>query len=412
MIESFDPPPCLLLGPGPSNAEPRVLQAQARALLGQFDPRFTAVMNEVMALARAVFQTRNERTFPVSGTSRAGIEAVMASVIEEGDRVVVGSCGRFGWLLEDIARRYRAEVRVVEAPWGEPIDPDAVRRALGEAPTKCVALVHGETSTGVLQPLEVIAAACREHDALLLVDAVVTLGGCEVAVDAMGWDAAMAGTQKCLGGPSGMAPITYNARVEAVIAARRTPVASNYLDLVQLQRYWSPERWNHHTVPTSLVYGLHEMLRLVLAEGLAARWERHRRVGRAMAAGLAALGLRRFGNAAYALPFLTPVWVPEGVDDAAVRAALLYDHGIEIGTAFGPLAGRIWRIGTLGYNARMESVRRLLAALEVVLPAHGFAVPRGEAIAAAETAYASAPPAAPPPDPHGRLAPTAEATNR
>ncbi len=259
---AFDPPACLLLGPGPSNAEPRVLRAMASGLLGQFDPRFTDLMNDLMALSRQVFRTQNPRTYPVSGTSRAGLEAVLASLIEEGDRVVVGVCGRFGLLLRDISQRYGAQVVSVKADWGRIVDPGQIERTLRDG-AKVVAMVHGETSTGVLQPLDEIARLCRERDALLVVDAVVTLGGCEVETDGWAFDACIAGLQKCLGGPSGMAPITYNERVERALYDRARPPATNYLDLTQLQRYWSPERLNHHTAPTSMVYGLHEALALL-----------------------------------------------------------------------------------------------------------------------------------------------------
>ncbi|MFN8526255.1 MAG: alanine--glyoxylate aminotransferase family protein [Chloroflexota bacterium] len=386
---AFDPPACLLLGPGPSNAEPRVLRAMSRPLLGQFDPRFTQLMNEVMDLSRQVFQTANQQTYPVSGTSRAGLEAVLGSIMEEGDRVIVGVCGRFGWLFRDIARRYRAEVVEVEAEWGQIIPAEAVEQALRAGRVKAVAMVHGETSTGILQPLDDIARLCREHDTLLIVDSVVTLGGSRVAVDASGWDACIAGLQKCLGGPSGIAPITYNERVERAVQSRRMAPETNYLDLVQLERYWGPERHNHHTAPTSMVYALHEALRIVVEEGLDQRVERHTRVGRAMGAGLEALGLKPFGDRAHGLPFLNPVCVPEEIaDEAAVRGELLHDWGIEIGAAFGPLQGKIWRIGTLGYNARLDNVRRLLVALEQVLPRHGFQVPLGQAVASAEAAAA------------------------
>jgi len=386
---AFDPPACLLLGPGPSNAEPRVLRAMASGLLGQFDPRFTDLMNDLMALSRQVFRTQNPRTYPVSGTSRAGLEAVLASLIEEGDRVVVGVCGRFGLLLRDISQRYGAQVVSVKADWGRIVDPGQIERTLRDG-AKVVAMVHGETSTGVLQPLDEIARLCRERDALLVVDAVVTLGGCEMETDEWGFDACIAGLQKCLGGPSGMAPITYNERVERALYDRARPPATNYLDLTQLQRYWSPERLNHHTAPTSMVYGLHEALRIVLEEGLESRFERHRRVGAAALAGLRALGLEPFGDRAHKIPHITPVRVPAEVDDeAALRSDLLEDWGIEIGAAFGPLEGTIWRIGTMGYNARLENVRRLLQALEAVLPRHGFPVPLGEAVPAAERAFAA-----------------------
>jgi (S)-ureidoglycine-glyoxylate aminotransferase len=368
------PGPRILLGPGPSMADPRVLRAMATPLLGQFDPEFTAIMNEVMDLTRFVFQTANARTYPVSGTGRAGMEAALVSLIEPGDRVVVGECGRFGLLLLEIAERCGAKVIPVRAEWGRVIEPDAIAAALDGGRTKLVAIVHGETSTGVLQPLEEIVRVAHAHDALLLADAVVSLGGIEVAVDRWGVDVATAGSQKCLSCPSGMAPVTYNARAEAVIRGRKTKVASNYLDLGQLADYWSPARFNHHTAPTSMVYGLREALRAVHEEGLAPRFARHRLQGDALRAGIAALGLTLFGSEASArrLPFLTPVVVPDGVDELRVRQRLLEEFGIEIGAAFGPLQGKIWRIGTMGYSAQRQNVLLCLAALEHVLRAQGW----------------------------------------
>ncbi len=381
------PGPRILLGPGPSMADPRVLRAMATPLLGQFDPEFTAIMNEVMVLTRFVFQTSNVRAFPVPGTGRAGLEAAIASLVEPGDRVVVGECGRFGLLLEEIAGRYDAEVATVRAEWGGVLDPAAVEAAVRGGRTKLVAIVHGETSTGVLQPLEEMAQIARRHDALLMTDAVVTLAGCEVAVDRWGVDIAVAGTQKCLSCPSGLAPLTYNDRVEAALARRRTKVRSNYLDLTQLATYWGPDRFNHHTAPTALVYGLREALRAVHTEGLEARFARHRLHGDALRAGLDAMGLRLFGSEPpeRRLPVITPVRVPDGVDELRVRRLLVQDFGIEIGAAFGPLQGRIWRIGTMGYSARRENVLMCLVALETVLRREGV---RGLAGAGVDAALA------------------------
>jgi len=385
------PSPRILLGPGPSMADPRVLRAMATPLLGQFDPEFTAVMNDVMSLSRLVFQTANERTFPVSGTGRAGLEAAMTSLVEPGDRVVVGECGRFGLLLIELAERCGAKVVSVRAPWGRVIEPDALERALAGGPAKVVAIVHGETSTGVLQPLEDIARLARRHDALLLVDAVVTLGGVEVAVDDWGIDVAVAGTQKCLSCPSGLAPVTYNARAEAALEARTSRISSNYLDLTQLARYWSPARFNHHTAPTAMVYGLREALHAIEVEGLTARFARHRCHGDALRAGIRALGLELFGPEppAHRLPMLTPVVVPDGVDELRVRRRLLHDFGVEIGAAFGPLEGRIWRIGTMGYSASRRNVLTGLAALESVLRREGFRAPGGVGVEAALAHYAA-----------------------
>jgi aspartate aminotransferase-like enzyme len=386
------PSPRILLGPGPTTADPRVLRAMATPLLGQFDPEFTAVMNDVMALSRFAFQTHNARTFPVSGTGRAGLEAAIASIVEPGDRVVVAECGRFGLLLMEIAERCGAEVAAVRGEWGRIVGPEAVETALKAGRTKLVAVIHGETSTGVLQPLDEIARLAHAHDALLMTDAVVTLGGCEVAVDRWGVDIAVAGTQKCLSCPSGLAPVTFNERVEAAIRARRRKVQSNYLDLGQLIDYWSAARFNHHTAPTAMVYGLREALRAIQAEGLAARFARHRLHGDALRAGLEALGLALFGKEApeHRLPFITPVLVPEGIDELRVRRQLLEDFGIEIGAAFGPLQGRIWRIGTMGYSAQRQNVLLCLAALDSVLRAAGWRAAAGGGVEAALAHYSAA----------------------
>lgn len=386
------PSPRILLGPGPSMADPRVLRAMATPLVGQFDPEFTAVMNEVMELSRFLFQTANARSFPVSGTGRAGLEAALVSLVEPGDRVVVGECGRFGLLFCEIAERCGAEVVPVRAEWGRIVEPDAIERALRGGRTKLVAMVHGETSTGVLQPLPEIARLARAHDALLVVDAVVTLGGYEVATDAWGLDVVVAGTQKCLSCPSGLAPLTYNERAQAALEKRRRKVQSNYLDLTQLATYWSLARFNHHTAPTAMVYGLREALRAVRVEGLKARFDRHHLHGDALRAGVAALGLSLFGTEppAHRLPMITPVVVPDGVDELRVRQRMLQDFGIEIGAAFGPLQGRIWRIGTMGYSARRQNVLLCLAALEAVLRREGRRAAPGAGIEAALAHYAAA----------------------
>jgi len=383
VYEPFNPPTRLLLGSGPSNADPRVLRAMSAPLIGQFDPEFTRLMDRVMALSRLTFRTENRRSFPVSGSSRSGLEAVLASLIEDGDRVVVGNFGRFGDLFCEIGRRCGATVESIDVEWGRIVEPDAIRASLRRQPAKLVAIVHADTSTGILQPLEEIARVCREYDALLVVDAVLSLGGCEVSADAWGLDACVAGLQKCLGGPSGMAPLTYNERVEAALRRRRGSPRTNYLDLLQLQDYWGPDRLNHHTAPTSMVYALHEALRIVEDEGLEAGWARHRRVNDALVAGLEAMGLELFGDRRHKAPMITLVRVPANVGEAAVRRQLLDEHGIEIMAAFGPLLGSVWRIGLMGYNARPENVLRLLAALEHVLAANGFDPPPRAGVQAA-----------------------------
>jgi len=376
-------------------ADPRVLRAMSTPLLGQFDPEFTEIMNEVMDLSRFAFQTANARAFPVPGTGRAGLEAALTSLIEPGDRVVVAECGRFGLLLIEIAERCGAEVVPVRSEWGRLIDLDALEAALKAARTKLVAVVHGETSTGILQPLADVARLAHDHEALLVADCVVTLGGSEVAVDRWDVDVATAGTQKCLSCPSGLAPVTYNARSEAVIRGRRTKVRSNYLDLGQLADYWSPARFNHHTAPTAMVYGLREALRAVREEGLAARFARHRLHGDALRAGLDALGLTLFGKEPrdHRLPFLTPVVVPDGVDELRVRRRLVDDFGVEIGAAFGLLQGKIWRIGTMGYSAQRQFVLVCLAALEHALRLEGHRAAAGAGLDAALAHYAAAGPA-------------------
>lgn len=387
------PSPRILMGPGPTMADPRVLRAMSTPLVGQFDPEFTGIMNEVMDLCRFVFQTENAGTFPVSGTGRAALEAALVSLIQSGEHVVVGECGRFGLLLIEIAERCGAEVVAVRAEWGDIVEPEAIRAALGSARrTRLVALIHGETSTGVLQPLEDIARICREHDTLLLADAVVTLGGAEVATDRWQVDVMVGGAQKCLSCPSGLSPLTYNDRAAAVMAARTSKVRSNYLDLVQLARYWSPTRFNHHTAPTSLVYGLREALRAIQSEGLGARFARHRLHGDALRAGLEALGLALFGKGPgeRRLPMITPVLVPEGIDELRVRRELIEDFGIEIGAAFGPLQGRIWRIGTMGYSAARSNVLLCLAALEQTLRRQGWRAAPGAGVDAAAAHYAKA----------------------
>ena len=385
----LNPPTRLLCGTGPTNPDPRVLRVMAAPVLGQFDPAFTAIMTDVMDLGRAVFRTANPRTFAISGTGRASIEAGLASLIESGDRVLVANSGRFGDLFVDIATRYGARVSQVRAEWGQAVDPPTIADAIRRERPKLVCMVHGETSTGVWQPLDEIGAVCHSHDALLAVDAVVTLGGVPVETDAWQIDVCFAGGQKCLGLPSGMSPITYNDRAERALAARKTAVVSNYFDLTQLQRYWSPERLNHHTLPTSMTYALREALRLIAEEGLEARCLRHRRAGDALKAGLAAMGLELFGNPQHRLPMITAMKIPAGVEDEPARLQLLEEFGIEIATSFGPLRGRVWRIGTMGYNAELKTVLAVLNGLEHVLRSRGVAVPHGAGVDAARSVYLS-----------------------
>lgn len=391
------------MGPGPINADPRVLRAMSAALLGQFDPQFRAYMAEASELYRGVFQTRNRWTMLVNGTARSGIEAAIVSLVEPGDRVLVPIFGRFGHLKVEIAQRAGAEVKGVEIEWGTVFTPEQLEAELKAFRPKVVAVSHGDTSATMAQPLADLGRLCRQYDALLYVDATATLGGMDVPVDAWHIDLCTAGLQKCLAGPSGSAPLTLNERAAAVIERRRhieqglrTPgtvegdrsrIGSNYFDLAMVMDYWSEKALNHHTEATSMLYAARECGRILLQEGLAAAFARHDAASRAMVAGLQAMGLRLFGDLAHKMANVTGVWIPEGVNGDRVRKAMLDDFNIEIGTSFGPLHGRIWRIGAMGYNARKDAVLVTLGALEAVLAAEGFKLPRGAGVDAALASY-------------------------
>lgn len=397
-----------IMTPGPVEADPRVLRALSFPILGQFDPEFTGLMNETMEMLRLLFRTDNQWAFPVDGTSRSGLEAVLCSVIEPGEKVLVPIFGRFGYLLQEIAERCGGEAVVLEKEWGTVFEPEEIIRAILRERPAVVAMVHGETSTGRIQPFDGIGRACREAGALLVVDAVATIGGVPVETDAWHLDAVIGGTQKCLSVPSGMAPITYNSRVEEKVLRRKktergiappgeavrpgvVPVRSNYFDLGMLQDYWSPARLNHHTEATSMLYALREGVRLVLEEGLDARFARHRFHEKALLAGLSAMGLELYGDSACKLPVVACVLVPDGVGEESVRRMLLAHFSIEIAGSFGPLKGRIWRIGTMGYSAREANVLRFLGAFEAVLLRHGAKLPAGEGVQAALDVYEGGP---------------------
>lgn len=365
------------MGSGPSNAEPRVLQAMVTPSLSASNPAYATLTEEVGALLNRVFQApSSHRGLPVPGASRSGLEAVINSVVEPGDRVIVGVYGHFGELLCTLAQRHGAVVERVDADWGQPVDPEAMAGAIRKHPPKLAAIVHADTSTGILQPIDAIGAACRETGALLLIDAVLSIGGCDVNVGTFNADAAVGGLQKCLGGPPGLALVTCSARLGAAMAARKSKPHSAYLDLARLSAA-SPER------PTQMLFAAHEALRIVMDEGLDERWRRHETASRLLRAGLTAMGLERFGDPRHSVPMITLAKVPEGVDDAGVRQQLLEEHGIEIMAAFGPLRGRVWRIGTMGTNARLPSVLAMLSALEAVLASRHFQLERGAAVDAA-----------------------------
>ena len=365
--EPLNPPPRLLLGPGPSNAPPRVLQAMAMPLIGHLDPRFIQLMKEIQELLRYAWQTQNTLTIPISGTGSAAMEATLANLVEPGDVVLVGVNGYFGERLVDMAGRYGAEVRRLEKPWGEVFTLDELRQGIEEHRPAILALVHAETSTGARQPLEGVAELCREHDCLLLVDTVTSLGGVPLFIDAWGIDAAYSGSQKCLSCPPGIAPLTFNERAEEKLHRRKSKVANWYLDLTLVSKYWGSERTYHHTAPISMNYAFREALRLVAEEGLKARWQRHREHAELLWQGLEELGLQCHVRKEFRLPSLTTVRIPENIDGKKVTQFLLSEYNIEMAGGLGQLAGKVWRIGLMGYNSRKENVALLLHALKEAL---------------------------------------------
>jgi (S)-ureidoglycine-glyoxylate aminotransferase len=353
----------------------------AAAPLAPDDPAFCLLLDEVEALERGVFQTRNAACLAITGASRAGLEAALASLIEPGDRVLVGVYGHFGELLCTLATRHAAQVERVDAEWGSPVDVDAMVARIRKDPPRLVAIVHADTSTGILQPLDAIGAACREVGALLLADVVLSIGGCEVNVDTWSVDVAVGGLQKCLGGPPGLALVTYSDRARHVLAGRRSKPRSAYLDFARLEAIWLEKRGLESAeLSATMLMAAREALRMTLEEGLSVRWDRHRQTSRALRAGLDAMGLQVFGDLSSSVPMITLVEVPDGIDEAGVRQQLLAEHDIEIMAAFGPLRGRVWRIGTMGTNARLQSVRAVLSGLEAVLASRGFRMARGAAV--------------------------------
>ena len=382
--ERFQPPKRLLLGPGPSPVDDRVLAAMAAPVLGHLDPLFLQCMDDVQALLRYVFETENRVTIPISATGSAGMEAALVNVIESGDVVVVCINGIFGERMRDIIERAGGKPVVVEAKWGEAFDPKQIEAALNSCRPRALALVHAETSTGVLQDLTGLSEMAHRRDALLIVDAVTSLGGHSVAVDRNRIDICYSGTQKCIGAPPGLSPITFNERALERIRSRRTKVQSWYLDITLVEHYWGDERTYHHTAPISMNYALREALRLIHEEGLAARWRRHELNHRALVAGVEAMGLQMAVAPADRLWSLNAVSVPEGVDDARVRARLLKED-IEIGGGLGPLKGQIFRIGLMGSGSTRENVVLVLDALHHALNAEGFS--SGSGVEAAQAIY-------------------------
>ncbi len=363
----FAPPNRLLMGPGPSDVSPSVLRALSQPLVGHLDPVFVKMMEEIKAMLRAVFLTKNEMTFPVSGTGSAGMEFCFANLIEPGDEVIVGVNGVFGGRMVDVAERCGAKVTRVDAPWGRIIEPAQVAEALNGKKPKLVAIVHAETSTGALTPVEEISQLAHDAGALFLLDTVTSLAGCPVRIDDWNVDAVYSGTQKCLSCPPGLSPVSLSPRALSVATNRKRKVQSWYLDVNLLASYWGQERVYHHTAPISMNYALHEALRLVLLEGLPARWSRHEKNHLALKAGLAEMGLGIASQEGHQLWQLNAVAVPDGVDEAGVRKRLLTEFGIEVGAGLGPMKGKIWRIGLMGETATPGNVRRALEALRSIL---------------------------------------------
>ena len=403
-LKTLEPEQRLLMGPGPVNVYPAVLRAMSLPMLGQFDPQFTGYMDEVMTLYRQVYRTRNQWTFLVNGTARAGIEACLCSMISPGDRVLVPIFGRFGHLLTEIARRCQAEVINIETEWGTVFEPEQIADAIRAHQPRFVALVHGDTSTTMAQPLEEIGPLCREAGTVVYVDATATLGGMTIEVDKWCLDAVTAGLQKCLSGPPGCSPLTINDRVAEIVNARKhieagirsgdvsdaggLIVQSNYFELGMLMDYWSSKRLNHHTEATSMRYAAHTCAQEVLREGLEAGFTRHRIASQALRAGLTAMSLKLFGNERYRMDNVTGVLIPNALGDGEqVRTQLLEDFGLEIGTSFGPLRGKIWRIGTMGYVCHKANILRCLSALEIVMRRNGFVAPPGAGVDAAYKVY-------------------------
>lgn len=383
----FHPPRRVLLGPGPSDVDPRVLQAMAQPLLSHLDPRFIQLMDDVQEMLRTVFQTRNMITLPISGTGSAGMEAALFNAIEPGDSVLICTAGYFGDRMAEIAERTGGRIERLQGEWGRTFDSSQIRTAIDRVKPRVVGLVHVETSTGVVQPLEPLGDLFSRNDIVWILDAVASLGGHPVGADRNQLDIVYSGSQKCLSCPPGLAPITLSEKASRQLMSRKTNVQSWYFDLTMIPKYWGRERTYHHTAPISMNYALREALRLVLEEGLDARFRRHECNHRALVSGIEAMGLQMLAPSEIRAWTVNTVKVPEGADDASVRSELLGRYGIEIVGGLGPFKGKIWRIGLMGASSTANNVLLLLGALEDVLSGAGVQIPRGAAVAAAVETY-------------------------
>lgn len=384
----LNPPQRLLLGPGPSDVHPRVLAAMTTPLLGHLDPMFLELMQETQQMLRDAYQTQNTLTIPMSATGMAGMETCVVNLIEPGDSMVICSAGYFGQRMIDVASRTGAKLTVLENPWGQVFDLNRIRETLQQVRPKVLTIVHAETSTGLLQPLVELGKLAREFNTLLIADCVTSLGCVPLRLDEWGIDAAFSCSQKGLSCPPGLSPVSFSPRAVEAMTARKTKVQSWYLDMTMIRQYWGSDRAYHHTAPITMIYALREGLRLLHEEGLEARHARHVRNHVALKAGLLALGLQYSAQEGYQLPQLNAVFIPNGVDDLAVRKRMLTEFGIEIGGGLGDFKGKVWRIGLMGYNSKPSSVFNVLAALEHCLRGAGVKLTPGAGVAAAEAAYA------------------------
>jgi len=390
----------IIMTPGPVEVHPNVLKAMQSPIIGQFDEKFLSLMDETMEMTREIFQTKNHWAYPIVGTARAGIEALLSATLEPGDKAYVPIFGRFGHLIAEIAKRTKANVHTSEIPLGEVYSFETLKKEIDASNPKVVAIVHGESSTGMMQPLKALGKYCQKQGIILIVDAVATIGGTDFKMDEWGIDGAITGSQKCLAAPAGMALISYNKKIESIINAREKydqgldpnsindrMISSNYLDLSQLQAYWSPKRLNHHTEATSMLYAVHEALRLTLEEGLDKSIKRHTLNMNALSEGLKAMGLHAFGDKTNHLPTIKCFYIPKGIDSVAFRQKLVNDYHIEIAPGFGPLKDNVWRIGALGYSSRKQNVLILLNAIESLLLYYGASINTGKAFLAANKVY-------------------------
>ncbi len=377
----------ILMGAGPSDVHSRVLRAMGMPIIGHLDPELFEIVSNTKDLLARTFETSNDFTIPLAGTGTSGMEASLINFIEPGDKILVCVAGLFGARMADIAQRCGGDVEVLEAEWGKIIEPGDVERALAKRPAKVVAIVHVETSTGILQPIAPIAEIAHKHGAILVVDAVSSLAGAPVKVDETGIDVCFSAAQKCLSCPPGLAPITVGARAVEILETRKTKPYSLYLDLKALHNQWGNHRFYHHTAPVNMLYGFYEGLRILYEEGLESSFHRHELNGKALRSGLEAMGLSLFAQEGYRSPMITTVWIPDGVDDVQVRKHLMDNYRLEISKGLGSFKGKIWRIGLMGRSCARENVMLFLAALEEALIAQGFNPGQGAGIAGAREVY-------------------------